>query len=159
MNLKNLGRLLSSILLCSMAGFLGSIFTTPQINSWYTTLIKPDWNPPNSWFGPVWTLLFILMGVALYYIWEELSSKRKAAKAAMFIFYIQLVANILWSALFFGLNNPGLGFIWIIILWLLILVTIVKFWQVKKIAALILLPYLFWVSFAAYLNYTIWQLN
>ncbi|MFA5126869.1 MAG: TspO/MBR family protein [Patescibacteria group bacterium] len=159
MSKQNFVKLIISIALCLLAGVLGSIFTTPQINTWYATLIKPIWSPANNWFGPVWTLLFILMGVAAYYIWEEIPNRAKAAKSALLIFYIHLLANTLWSFLFFGLNNPGLGFIWIIILWLLILITMIKFWQVKKLAALILLPYLFWVSFAAYLNFVIWRLN
>ena len=159
MEKKELGRLLTSILVCLLAAFIGSLFTTPQIGNWYSTLIKPSWNPPSTWFAPVWTLLFILMGVAIFYVWGELSSQGQKAKRAMLVFYIQLVANILWSVFFFGLNSPLLGFLWIIILWVLIILTIVKFWRVHKLAAMLLLPYILWVSFAAYLNYTIWQLN
>lgn len=156
MDKKALGYLILNISICLLAGVLGSIFTTPNIASWYQTINKPSWNPPNSWFGPVWTLLFILMGVAAYYI---KISKSKLKKSSLRFFYIHLFFNILWSILFFGFKNPGLGLAGIIWLWFLILIIILKFWPINKLAACLLMPYLLWVSFAMYLNFTIWQLN
>lgn len=158
MDRKSLAWLTFNVVLCLAAGLLGSIFTIPNIATWYQTLNKPTWNPPSAWFGPVWTLLFILMGIAAYYIGQS-PSKLKLKKSALRFFYVHLLANILWSILFFGLKNPGLALAELVFLWFFILIIIVKFWPINKLAAYLLLPYLFWVSFAGYLNFTIWQLN
>ncbi|MEW6617341.1 MAG: TspO/MBR family protein [Patescibacteria group bacterium] len=147
-----------SLVLPLAAGFIGSFFTTPAINSWYATLIRPSFSPPNWIFGPVWTLLYILMGVSLFIVWKSDSDKNKK-RVAMVVFFGHLVLNTLWSIIFFGLNNPFFAFIEIIILWLSILVTAFLFFRIKKIAGILFIPYLLWVSFASVLNFSIWQLN
>lgn len=151
-------KFLVSIFVCLLAGFLGSLFTTPQINGWYASLNKPEFNPPNSIFGPVWTTLFILMGIALFLVWIKFK-KNKTAKAAFVFFMVHLVVNIMWSVVFFGAQNPGLAMIVIIALWLMIAMLLVQFYKINKYAGYLLIPYLLWVSFASVLNYNIWQLN
>jgi tryptophan-rich sensory protein len=151
-------KLVVSILVCQGAGIVGAFFTSPAIPTWYATLEKPSFNPPNWLFAPVWTILFLLMGVSLYLIWSK-GLENKKAKTAIFIFVLQLILNILWSILFFGLQSPLYAFGGIIILWLAILLTIVSFYKISKTAGLLLLPYIFWVSFAAILNFFIWQMN
>ncbi len=151
-------RLLISILLCNTAGFIGSIFTFSSISTWYETLVKPEFNPPGWIFGPVWTTLYILMGISLYLIWNK-GTKTPLAKIALTIFGIQLVLNAIWSILFFGLQNPLWAFIEIIFLWLSIFLSIFFFNKISKPAAYMLIPYIFWVSFAAVLNYNIYILN
>lgn len=151
-------KLIISILVCQGAGVIGSLFTSPAISTWYATLQKPSFNPPNWIFAPVWILLFLLMGISLYLIWEKRLGNKKA-KIAVFIFGVQLILNTFWSILFFGLQFPLYAFIEIIILWLAILLTIVNFYKISKLATYLLLPYILWVSFAGYLNYSIWQLQ
>ena len=151
-------KIIISIIICQLAGVIGAFFTTPNIDTWYASLIKPSFNPPSWIFGPVWTLLFLLMGIAFYLIWQKVD-KNKLAKFAMIFFVVHLAFNTLWSILFFGLQNPGLAFIEIIILLAMIILLIEKFSKISKQAAWLLVPYLLWVSFASILNYTIWQLN
>jgi tryptophan-rich sensory protein len=144
--------------LCIAVGFGGSTFT-PEPGSWYyTTLLKPAWNPPDWLFPPVWTVLFIMMGTALARVlgagWEK-----KEVKAGTAIFIVQLLLNLGWSASFFGLRSPQAGLIDISMLWVMIVLTIALFFRVSKPASLLLLPYLFWVSFATFLNFTILRLN
>jgi benzodiazapine receptor len=148
--------LLSSILLCLSAGFLGSIFTAPSIPTWYAALNKPAFNPPSWIFAPVWTFLYILMGISLYLI---LVNKKKNKKLAIKLFLAQLILNSLWSILFFGAHSLYLAFLEIILLWLTIFATIYEFRKIEPNAAWLLIPYLIWVTFASYLNFTIWQLN
>jgi benzodiazapine receptor len=148
--------LLSSILLCLSAGFLGSIFTAPSIPTWYAALNKPAFNPPSWIFAPVWTFLYILMGISLYLI---LISKKKNKKLAIKLFLAQLILNSLWSILFFGAHSLFLAFLEIILLWLTIIAAIYEFRKIEPNAAWLLIPYLIWVTFASYLNFTIWQLN
>ncbi len=155
---KSVIKLFSSVLICLGAGFIGSFFTTPQIAGWYQTLNKPTWNPPSWLFGPVWTTLFILMGIALYLVWQKAGHSKSARRATIF-FLVHLLFNIFWSVLFFGLNNPFYAFLEIIVLWLMILTLIIWFFKLDKKAGSLLIPYLLWVSFASFLNYTIWQLN
>jgi tryptophan-rich sensory protein len=149
-------KLVGCIVLAELAGGIGAIFTTPAINSWYTTLVKPSFNPPNYLFAPVWTVLFALMGIALYLVWE---SKNKEKTLAYTIFFSQLVLNILWSLIFFGMKATGVAFVEIIILWVAILLNIIYFWKINKYAGILLLPYILWVSFASILNYAIYSLN
>jgi benzodiazapine receptor len=151
-------RLVIAILIPLVAGFLGSIFTMPSIPTWYAAINKPAWNPPNWIFGPVWTILFILMGIALWLIWEKGLDKIQV-RTAVNIFSAQLVLNIVWSLLFFGLHSPLWAFIEIIALWLMILWTIIAFYRLDKTAGLILIPYILWVSFASFLNFTVMRLN
>jgi len=158
MSLKDILKLIGIIIICQLAGFIGSLFTTPAIPTWYKTLTKPSFNPPNSIFSPVWITLFLLMGISLFLVWQKNHKDRKV-KIALLFFAVQLVLNILWSILFFGLKSPLGAFIEIIILWFAILLTIIKFFKVSKPAGLLLLPYILWVSFAALLNFSIWNLN
>jgi translocator protein len=151
-------KLLVSIFICQLAGIIGAVFTFSSIPTWYSTLNKPSFNPPNWIFGPVWTLLFLLMGISLYLIWNR-GFNNQSVKIAVIIFAIQLALNIIWSLLFFGLRYPLFAFIEIIMLWLAILITIIKFYNINVTAALLLIPYLLWVSFAAILNYSIYILN
>lgn len=150
---------LVGFILCSQAaGIVGSLFTTPVIGGWYATLVRPVLAPPNWIFGPVWTTLFFLMGVAAFLVWQK-GVARHEVKVALGIFLFQLMLNTLWSIIFFGFRNPGGAFLEIVFLWLAIVTMMVAFWRISKWAALLLLPYILWVSFAAYLNFSFWQLN
>lgn len=146
-------KLIISILICEFAGIIGSIFTSRSVTEWYPTLVKPSINPPSWIFAPVWTILFLLMGISLYLVWN------KKNKIALIFFSIQLGLNILWSIIFFGLKSPLFAFIEIILLWVSILITIIKFYKISKNAAYLLIPYLLWVTFAAILNFLIFKLN
>jgi tryptophan-rich sensory protein len=156
--IKDIISLIVAVGVSLLAGVIGSFFTFNSIQDWYQFLEKPALNPPNWIFGPVWTLLYILMGVALFLVWKK-GWKNKKVKIAINIFFIQLTLNALWSILFFGLQNPLLAFVEIIILWILIVVTMEKFYHISKPAMYLLIPYLLWVSFASYLNASIWLLN
>jgi tryptophan-rich sensory protein len=151
-------RLVAAILLTNMAGIIGSLFTTPNIPGWYAGLAKPLLTPPSWVFAPVWTALFVLMGVSLFLLWKE-GTEKPGVGAALVFFGLQLGLNVLWSALFFGLQSPLLGLIEILALWLAILATIVLAYRVSRPAAYLLVPYLVWVSFATYLTWAIWTLN
>lgn len=151
-------RLLTAIALCEGAGILGSFFTVSSIPVWYQTLNQPFFSPPNWIFGPVWIILYALMGISLYLIWEH-KIKKKNTQTALNFFWMQLGANAIWSVLFFGLKNPLLGLLDIVLMWVLILITVNKFWKIDQRASILLLPYLAWVSFATILNFSIWQLN
>ena len=151
-------KLIISIAVCQLAGFVGSLFTTPSIPTWYAALRKPSFNPPNSVFGPVWTTLFLLMGISAYLIWRK-GVHDRYVRIALLIFIVQLLLNVLWSFLFFGLHNPSSAFVEIIILWLAILATLIAFIKISKPAGILLLPYILWVSFAAVLNFSLWKLN
>ena len=171
-----------SILVCQLAGIIGSFFTAPAIpTSWFTELKKPSFFPPNWLFAPAWTFLYLLMGISLFLVWKKnwgiiIPAGEQEKKAwnpfstklwrgswreenAIFIFALQLVLNILWSVIFFGLRSPGIAFFEILMLWVAILYTIVNFYRRSKPAAYLLIPYILWVSFAALLNFSIWQLN
>ena len=145
------------IAICLGAGGLGAMATTPEIEGWYTTITKPAWNPPNNVFGPVWTTLFILMAVAAWLVWKPAGFK--AAAIPLTLFAIQLLLNVAWSWIFFGMHQPGWAFVEIVILWLAIVTTTVAFFRCSKIAGWLLVPYLAWVTFAAVLNFAIWRLN
>lgn len=151
-------KLFVAIALPLLAGFIGSWFTMPAIDSWYRFLKMPTFAPPDFVFGPVWTALYIMMGVAAYLVWNKgLSSGR--VRMALLIFLLQLSLNTAWSIFFFGLQSPQGGLYIIGALWLSIVLNIVVFARVSKTAAWLLVPYLLWVSFASYLNYSIWLLN
>lgn len=150
-------KLIISLLVPQLAGFLGALATTPAIKTWYAHINKPPFNPPNWLFAPVWTTLFLLMGIALYLIWKQ--GITNASKTALIFFFIQLALNTLWSIIFFGLHQPFYAFLEIIILWLVILMTIIKFYSLSHLAAYLLMPYLLWVSFAGFLNFNIFWLN
>lgn len=139
-----------------MSGFLGSIATSSSVNGWYTTLTKPVFNPPNYLFGPVWTLLYILMGIGLYVVLESNSPKKKSA---VMVFIFQLLLNTLWSFIFFYWQSLFWGLVEIIVLWISIFIMISLFNKVHKKAAYLQIPYLLWVSFATLLNASLWYLN
>ena len=147
-----------AVLVCQLAGFIGSIFTFSAISEWYAFLEKPFFSPPNFVFAPVWIALYTLMGVALYLVWEK-GLEKQPVTAAIKIFSIQLMLNSTWSVIFFGLKNLAIAFIVILLLWIAIAVTIKKFYPLSKKTAWLLTPYLIWVSFATILNLSIWLLN
>ncbi|MGB9929670.1 MAG: TspO/MBR family protein [Methanosarcina sp.] len=154
----NIFKLITSIVICLLSGVIGSVFTASSIENWYVLLEKPALNPPSWIFSPVWTILYILMGISLYLVWEK-GLQYPGVKFGITIFAIQLVLNTLWSIVFFGLRNPFYGFIEIIFLWIAIVITIWQFYKISKTASYLLLPYLLWVTFATYLTYSIWILN
>jgi tryptophan-rich sensory protein len=149
--------LIFAILLCQGAGLIGSIFTFDAIPTWYATLTKPSFSPPNFLFGPVWTTLYTLMGISLYLLWK--AKKSTAQAKALSYFYIQLFLNTIWSIIFFGFKNPELALIEIILMWLAIVATMIKAYSVDKRATYLLIPYILWVSFATMLNAAIALLN
>jgi len=151
-------KLAISIIICEVAGIVGSVFTTPAITSWYQTLNKPFFTPPNWLFAPVWLTLYALMGIAAYLVYEKGISNKKV-RTALAIFAVQLGLNVVWSVIFFGLRNPLWGFVEIVILWLAILLTIIYFYRVSKPAGLILVPYILWVTLASTLNFFVFILN
>jgi len=151
-------KLLASLVVCQIAGFIGAVFTTPSISTWYATLEKPALNPPNYLFGPVWTFLFIAMGVALFLIWAR-AKNDKEKKLAIILFFIQLFFNIMWSIVFFGLHSPLLAIFVIIILLVLIIATTIKFFRLSEAAGILMIPYILWVGFATILNIAIYFLN
>lgn len=146
------------ILLCLSAGGIGSAFTAPAIPAWYATLVKPSFSPPNWVFAPVWTLLYILMGLAAAIVWQK-GLQNPQVRTALVAFLIQLILNMIWSVLFFGLRSPLYGLVDILFLWAVILVTIAQFSKVSIQAALLLIPYILWVTFATGLNFGIFFLN
>jgi benzodiazapine receptor len=158
MKKTNIVKLLLSIAACQAAGLIGSVFTAPAITGWYAALVKPAFNPPGWIFGPVWTLLYALMGISLYLVWKQ-GIDQKRIKQGVIIFIIHLAFNTSWSIVFFGLKNPAWAFANIIILWLMIGLVAWRFWEIRKISVYLLLPYWAWVTFAAVLNFYLWRLN
>lgn len=154
----DLPKLVAAIAISQAAGLIGSAFTFSAIPTWYATLTKPTFSPPNAIFGPVWTILYTLMGIAAYLVWRQ-GAKKRAVRTALLIFGIHLLLNALWSVIFFGLRSPLLAFGEIILLWGMIIWVILAFRRIDTRTTLWLLPYLAWVSFAGYLNFTIWLLN
>jgi tryptophan-rich sensory protein len=150
--------LLGFIFLCQAAGILGALFTTPAIPTWYAGLIKPTFSPPNWLFGPAWTLLYTLMGISLYLVYQK-GLKDKFVKNSFVLFLFHLVINSLWSIIFFGAKQTGLAFIVIVLMWGLIATLIHRFRKINMVAAWLLIPYLGWVSFASVLNFAVWWLN
>lgn len=156
--IKDAFQLIVSIVICQMAGAIGGFFTAKSVNTWYKTLVKPALNPPGWIFGPVWFTLYTLMGISLWLVLKEQKTGINI-KPALFVFGIQLILNALWSVVFFGLQSPQFAFYVIIALWIGILLSIILFYPINPTAAVLLIPYLLWVSFASYLNYSIWKLN
>ena len=150
-------KLAASIILCQLAGFLGSLFTIPAIPTWYATLKKPFFTPPDWIFSPVWISLYTLMGISLFFVWRKADHPK--FKIASIFFFVQLILNSLWSVAFFGLKSPLLGLIDILLLWIATLLTILTFFKVSKFSGVLLIPYLLWVSFAMLLNFSLWVLN
>ncbi len=158
MNAKQAIGLIAAIVIVELIGNIGTLFTLPAIGTWYAGLVKPAFNPPNWVFAPVWTVLFALIGIALYLVWEA-RKKNKRARVALQAFDLQLALNVFWSFLFFGLHSPLYGLVDIVLLFLAILLTIAEFRRVSRSAAYLLIPYLLWVAFATLLNFSIWMLN
>lgn len=158
MKINDTIKLIIAIGISEAAGIIGAIFTAPSIPAWYAELAKPAFNPPAWIFAPVWTTLYFLMGIAVFFVYKS-GPKRKEVKIAIGIFIGQLALNTLWSVIFFGFRDLGLAFLEIIFLWLAIAWTIIVFYRIFKLAAYLLIPYILWVSFAAYLNYAILILN
>jgi tryptophan-rich sensory protein len=156
-------RLLFFIIICQLAGIIGSIFTVGSIPTWYASLVKPEFTPPGWVFAPVWILLYLLMGISAYLVYSSNNNKNKKintnTRAALIIFAIQLVLNLFWSIIFFGAHSIVGGLAIIILLWFSILATMIKFYEINRNSALLLIPYLLWVSFAAVLNLYVWMLN
>ena len=146
------------VLVCVSVGYLSGTVTRESITTWYPTLVKPVFNPPNWIFAPVWTLLYIMMGIAAGLVWTN-EYEQKIVKKALGFFAIQLGLNALWSYLFFGLHNPLLALIEIVLLWLMIFETYNQFKKIDKVSGFLMIPYLAWVSFATILNASIWWLN
>jgi len=146
------------IALCQSAGFLGSLFTIPAIPTWYVTLNKPAFSPPDWLFSPVWISLYTLIGLSMYLVWSK-GGNRPEVKRALIIFLIQLVLNALWSMFFFGLRSPLAGLIEMVFLWSAIVLTIYHFIKLSRWAGWLLVPYWVWVSFALILNFSFWILN
>jgi translocator protein len=157
MKIKNPKLLFISIILSQLAGIIGSTATMSAIPTWYVTLNKPFFNPPNWIFGPVWVTLYTMMGIALYLVWVK--KQTKETKLAKNFFLIHLAVNALWSLVFFGWKKLDLAFIVIVALWWMIIYLIKMFKKINKKTSWLLVPYLLWVTFASVLNYAIWQLN
>ena len=155
---KKVLKFIISIFICQSAGIFGSLFTFESISDWYVTLEKPLFAPPNWIFGPVWIILYFLMGVSLYIVWEN-ELKSKSRKVFFTVFGIQLILNALWSLLFFGLKSPILGLVDILLLDIMVIITIIYAKSISKLAAILLVPYLVWIIFATILNSAIFLLN
>jgi benzodiazapine receptor len=144
---------------CLLVGYFSGMVTRDSITTWYPTLVKPSFNPPNWVFAPVWTILYIMMGVAGGMVWNRLEQDPENVKKAFTFFIIQLALNAAWSVIFFYFHNPFLALIEVILFWLLIFETHIQFKKIDKTAGLLFIPYLAWVSFATVLNASIWWLN
>lgn len=147
------------VVICLVVGYVSGMVTRASITTWYPTLIKPSFNPPNWIFAPVWTSLYIMMGIAAGLVWNQITTHKEAVTKALQFFTIQLVLNALWSYLFFGLHNLILATIEVVLLWLMIFETYSQFAKINKMASYLMLPYLAWVSFASVLTASIWWLN
>jgi tryptophan-rich sensory protein len=156
--MHTISRLVISVAVPLAVGFLSGFATSSSVAAWYPTLVKPSFNPPAWIFGPVWTVLYVMMGVAAFLVWRH-GLERDGVRAALVAFAVQLALNGLWSILFFGLRSPGWALVEIAVLWLAIAATVWLFRKVDLAAALLMLPYWAWVSFAAALNAAIWWLN
>lgn len=143
--------------LCFAAMLAGSYLTQPGLPEWYASLLKPEWTPPNWVFGPVWFVLYTLMGIAAWLVWRQGGLFR--TKLPIIFFVVQLLLNVLWSYLFFGLRSPMFAFAEIVVLWLAILATTIAFWQANRLSGLLMLPTLVWVAYAGTLNFYIWRMN
>jgi tryptophan-rich sensory protein len=156
--MKRAAGIIGAVAACELAGIIGSVFTTPSIPGWYAGIAKPSFNPPNWIFGPVWTLLYALMGLAAYLVYEK-GFKRPEVKKALAVFAAQLLLNALWSIVFFGAHMILGAAVVIVLLWAMILATILLFTKISKTAAYLLVPYILWVTFAAVLNVSFYVLN
>lgn len=154
---RQLVSLAVSVGLCFCAAAIGATATTPTMGSWYAELAKPAWTPPASLFGPVWTVLYLTMAIAAWWVW--LRRDHPGARIALTLYAVQLVLNALWSPIFFGWRQPGWALLDIALLWLALLATVWTFLRVNRLAGWLLVPYLLWTSYAAALNAAIWRMN
>lgn len=166
MALRSLGMLIGWVAFCLAAGWVGAAVTAPALVDWYPALLKPAWTPPDAAFPIVWTVLYLMMGVAAWLVWHRLTDAGEsrygqglARWLPLFIFLLQLGFNVLWSMLFFGLRDPALGAVDILLLLAAIVATVIAFRPISSLAAALLLPYLIWVGYAAALNLAIWRMN
>ena len=157
--MNKISRIAIVVIICLAVGYLSGMVTRASITTWYPTLVKPSFNPPNWIFAPVWTSLYVMMGVAAGLIWNQITTQKAAVTKALQFYTIQLVLNALWSFLFFGLHNLMLATIEVVLLWLMIFETYSQFAKINKTASYLMLPYLAWVSFASVLTASIWWLN
>ncbi len=155
--MKNLFKLIASILIAQGAGVIGSLFTIQNIPTWYATLNKPSFSPPNYLFGPVWITLYFLIGISFFLVWKK--QGEMSIKIPVIVFSVQMVLNAAWSIIFFGMKNPMFAFFEIVVLWVFIVLCMVTFYSVSRTATWLLVPYLLWVSFASVLNFKVWMLN
>ena len=146
-----------SLAACFGAGAIGGLLTADAVETWYQTLVKPTWTPPSWLFGPVWSALYLMMAVSAWLVWRRLPGRLN--RVPLTFFAVQLVLNVLWSGLFFGLRLPGAAAIEIVALWLAVVATAIVFWRVSAVAGWLFVPYILWVSFATALNFAIWWLN
>lgn len=153
-----LGKLFFSLAICQLAGIIGGIFNTVSNFNWYFTINKPFFSPPDWVFGPVWIVLYLIIGIALFLVWTT-HSPGSTKQSAMILFFIQLVFNTVWTFFFFYLKNPYLALVDIILLLIFSLLTLWKFYSVNRAAGYLMLPYVLWLGFATVLNYSIWTLN
>jgi tryptophan-rich sensory protein len=157
MNRRSLLGLGTFVGVCLGVAALGSALTATSLRDWYQELEKPAWNPPDRVFGPVWTTLYLMIAVAGWLVWRR--APWAEVRGPLGVYGLQLGLNLAWSGLFFGLRSPGLGVAGIVALWAAIVATVVAFSRRSRIATVLMLPYLAWVTFASWLNYTIWRLN
>jgi translocator protein len=150
--------LVGLILLCLAVGAIGGWASAGPIRDWYPSITKPGWNPPNWVFGPVWTLLYVLMAIAAWLVWKK-NPQFSGVRIALNLFFLQLALNLAWTFIFFAAHSPGWALIEIAVFWLAIAATLYAFWSHSRLAGLMLAPYLAWASFAAVLNAAIWRLN
>jgi len=151
-------KLLLSIFICQLAGIVGGFFTAQSIPDWYAFIEKPSFSPPNWIFAPVWMILYTIMGISGFLVWQK-GLNNKKVKAALFVFLLQLTLNCLWPIVFFGFRSIGGALVVIALLWLFILWTIIRFLSISRLAAVLLVPYIVWVSFACLLNISLLILN
>ncbi len=156
--MKKILQIIGFVLICQLAGGIGTIFTIPAIPNWYATLNKPSFSPPNWLFGPVWLVLYTMMGIGVWLIWQK-REKSKEAKFGVGLFFVHLLVNAAWSPIFFGMKNLFCALIIIVMMWAMIVWLILVWGKIDKRAAYLLVPYLMWVSFATALNFFIWKLN
>ena len=156
--MAKIGKLICSVTVCLLTGFLGSFATRNSITNWYAHLSRPSFIPPDWTFGVVWPILYVMMGISAFLIWN-MDINRRQVKVALGVFALQLILNGLWTPIFFGLHLIGVALVEIVMMWAAILLTIFTFWKVSKSATLLLLPYILWVSFAVVLNASLFLLN
>jgi benzodiazapine receptor len=156
--MKKVIKLVFSVSVCLLTGFLGSFVTMDSVTTWYADLSRPSFTPPAWSFGVVWPILYVMMGISAFLIWERGINKRQV-RVALWLFALQLVLNGIWTPIFFGLHMIAIALVEILLLWVAILLTIFAFWRISKAAAFLLFPYILWVSFAVVLNAAFWYLN